>query len=245
MNLNKRVLQVAVLLVCVIGIIGVMSTIKADRPAQSSENVLDQDQLAPVNVENHQSSGALSLEQVKDLIRKQGVDGEDDWNGLSYREVDLDGDNEPEVVAAIDGGVHIGVFYIFAKTSSGNYQLLAEKSWRIVSLDFGAPVEVGEKQLFEVVEMTGGSGISVQIAHLLDIQNGELVEAWQGTLKEMNAMFDDSYYVIAGSFQVVNDILYAWETRSELEDDGVTIIGKPITTVEMYTFNGIHFVEKK
>ncbi|GGH22568.1 hypothetical protein [Paenibacillus segetis] len=244
MSWNKRVMQFVVLLVCVLVTIGVMNLINEDTSEPSNENVLNQTQPTAVNVEKQQSSEALSLEQVKDLIRKQGIDGEDYWNGLSYLEVDLDGDNEPELVAAINGGVHLGVFYIFDKTSPGKYQLLAEKGWKVASLDFGAPIEVGEKQLFEVVEMTGGSGISVRIAHLMDIQHGELVEVWQGTLKEMNAMLGGSYYVIAGSFQVVNDILYAWQTRSELEDDAVTVKGEPITTVKMYTYDGSQFVEK-
>lgn len=251
MTRNNKVLQLSILLVCAIVVIVVIGPFKKDQPQKLGENAQGQ-AIASVLEQSvgsegvQQSNGAtISLEQVKDIIRKQGIDGELYWEALSYEEVELDGDDEPEVVAAIDGGSHLGAFFIFDKTSSGDYSLIFDKSWKVASLNFGAPIEVAEKQLFQVVEMTGGSGLSVRNAHLLEIHNGKVVEAWQGTLKEMNAMFGGNYYVIAGSFQIVNDILYAWETRSELEDDTVTVKGEPTTKVTTYSYNGTQFIEQK
>lgn len=251
MTRNNKVLQLSILLVCAIVVIVVIGPFKKDQPRQLGENAQGQAfaSVPEESVENEEvqqsSGGAISLEQVKELLMKQGINDKLYWEALSYEEVELDRDDEPEVVAAIDGGSHLGAFFIFDKTSSGDYSLIFDKSWKVASLNFGAPIEVAEKKLLQVVEMTGGSGVSVQIAHLLEIQNGEVIEAWQGTLKDMNAMFGGNYYVVAGSFQIVNDIMYAWETRSELEDDTVTVKGKPTTTVKMYTYNGTQFIEQK
>lgn len=192
------------------------------------------------------SKAKLSLQQVTQSIKTQGRKSEYYLKELTFKEVQLDTDKELEVIASSIGGSHLGSFFIFDRNGN-KLKLIAEKEWHVDSLEMRLPVTVGEKIIFETVENTGGSGLDVKIAHLWYLQKGKWIEAWNGKLQEMNAMVSGAYSKVAGGYQLLDsdNTLYAWETLIKLADDGTTEIGKPETTLTMYSFDGNKFVKKQ
>ncbi|RCX23557.1 copper amine oxidase-like protein [Fontibacillus phaseoli] len=193
--------------------------------------------------QNGREDAKVTLEQVASWVKQQGARSNYYLEGLSYEEVQLDEDDELEVIAGIDGGVHLGQFFIFDRNASGSYKLLAEKNWKVEQLDPGAAKDVESKKVFETVERTGGTGIDVYYAHLWYLDNGAMKEAWRGTLKERFAMVSGGHSLLAGSYQVINNMLYSWETFTRLADDDETVVGKPETKMKVYRFDGTKFVE--
>ena len=64
----------------------------------------------------------LSKEQIETIIQAQGKHKDSYYfDGLSYDFVNMDDDADWEIVAKIDGAVHLGNFFIFDKDSSGDY----------------------------------------------------------------------------------------------------------------------------
>jgi len=76
----------------------------------------------------------ITKNMVEDWIRKQGNEKRDYYfDGLSFEEMNVDGDSEPEVLVRIDGGVHLGDFFIFDKQSKDSYKLIFEQPWHVES----------------------------------------------------------------------------------------------------------------
>ena len=156
----------------------------------------------------------------------------------------LDDAADQEIIAKIDGAVHLGNFFIFRKDSNGNYKLITEQGWKVEKWDFDNPLEVGGNKLFKLVTRTGGTGLDVVNVHLAYIKENKFVEAWQGTLLERSAMLPGSQYKKVGSYQfdAEDERLYAWETACQLEQDGLTPQGNPTTTTNVYLFDGEKFI---
>ncbi|WP_410768625.1 stalk domain-containing protein [Fontibacillus sp. BL9] len=193
--------------------------------------------------QNGMEDTKVTLKQVASWVKQQGAGSNYYLEGLSFEEVQLDEDDELEVIAGIDGGVHLGQFFIFDRNASGNYKLLAEKNWKVEQLDPGVAKDVELKKVFETVERTGGTGIDVHYAHLWYLDNGIMKEAWRGTMKERFAMVPDGHSLLAGSYQVIDNTLYSWETFTKLADDDETVVGKPETKMKVFRFDGTEFVE--
>lgn len=177
-------------------------------------------------------------DQIAKWIIEQGQRDEYYLEGLSYTEVQLDTDSELEMIAGIDGGVHLGQFFIFDADPDGVYRLIAEKDWKVEQLHPGLAKDVEMKMIFETVERTGGTGVDVYEAHLWYLDQGAFKEAWSGWLKGRNAMFAGSHSLLAGSYQVIDGWLYNWETVFELADDDVTQTAPPQTSLKVYRFDG-------
>lgn len=191
----------------------------------------------------NQLEAKITKQQVADWILEQGEEDRYYVEGLSFELVDLDDDGEAEIVAAIDGGVHVGNYFIFNRAADGHYQLIFETNWKVDYLKLGEPIHIEDKRLYATVERAGGTGLDVEIAHLWYIEQGQVVEAWKGTMKEMNAMLAGSYSLALGSYRVEDNVLYVWNTLSLLEDDAETVRGTPVTTMTTFTFDGTSFKE--
>lgn len=193
-----------------------------------------------------QTQKAISKKQVTQWIKQQGARKANYYfEGLTFVEVQLDEDKELEVIAGIDGGVHLGHFFVFDRSKAGTYKLIAEKDWKVEQLHPGPAIEMNSKKLFETVERTGGTGVDVKYVHLWHVENGKWVEAWEGVLKERNAMITGLHSLVAGGYQVIDDTLYSWNTLTLLEDDDETMKGQRETTLQIFRFDGNRFVEQK
>ena len=190
----------------------------------------------------------LSKEQIETIIQAQGKHKDSYYfDGLSYDFVNMDDDADWEIVAKIDGAVHLGNFFIFDKDSSGDYKLITEQEWKVEEWDFRNPIEIDGNKLFKLVTRTGGTGLDIFNAHLVYLKESNFLEAWQGTLFERSVMLSGAYYKKVGSYQfdAEGKRLYAWETTWQLERDGVTPKGEFKTTATVYSFNGQKFIIDK
>ena len=186
----------------------------------------------------------IAKEEVATLIQEQGGSGDYYIEALAYELVNLDADDNLEIVAKIEGGVHLGQFFIFKKDLHGEYQLITEQCWgKVERWDLGNPLEIDGKKLFEVVTRTGGTGIDIFNVHLVYLEENNFIEAWQGTLFERSAALPEEYYKKIGSYQVDRESsqLYAWETAHQLNEDGITPKGEVRTTTTIYFFDGKKF----
>lgn len=188
-------------------------------------------------------------DEVADWIREQGKEKKDYYfGGLFVEEANLDSDPEPEVLARIEGGVHLGDFFIFDKQSNGSYKLIFEQPWHVESWDAEHFRADGMNPLFKMVTRTGGTGLDVREAHLMYMSDtGEWTEAWKGTLKE-RSVFQDNYHLTMGSYQFNDDNgeLYYWQTElnATLENEQVGD-GDPRTTLKVFELKQGRFMEKK
>lgn len=194
----------------------------------------------------------ITKEQVSNWINSQGKEERYYIYGLSYELVNLDNDSDLEIVAKIDGAVHIGNFFILDKTEDGIYKLIDEKLWKAECPKLNQPIYVNGKKVFETVVRTGGTGADVNVSHLWYLENGKMVEAWQGKLKERLTIHPSGGYLLnVGSYQIIcsgsvyestNDYssnrLYYWETKYKFADDNITKVGEPVTTSETFKFDG-------
>jgi hypothetical protein len=190
----------------------------------------------------------LSKEQIKTIIQAQGKHKDSYYfDGLLYDFVNMDDDADWEIVAKIDGAVHLGNFFIFDKDSSGDYKLITEQEWKVEEWDFRNPIEIDGNKLFKLVTRTGGTGLDIFNAHLVYLKEGNFLEAWQGTLFERSVMLSGAYYKKVGSYQfdAEGERLYAWETSCQLERDGLTPKGEFTTTTTVYLFDGEKFISEK
>lgn len=194
------------------------------------------------------SAGLIGKQQVAEWIKNQGKDNEDSYylDGLSYELVNIDSDSDLEVLAKIDGGVHLGQFFIFDKDADAEYQLIAEQDWKVENWDVDNTIEIEDKKIFKLVTRTGGTGLDIFNVHLWYLEQGKFIEAWQGILLERSViavLIPESYYKKAGSYQadVEGKRLYAWETTHQLEEDGVTPKGEVKTATAIYLFDGTVF----
>ncbi|WP_289136814.1 hypothetical protein [uncultured Brevibacillus sp.] len=192
-------------------------------------------------VSTSQAHPRVGKDQIKQWIQQQSKKKDHYMEGLAFQEINLDQDEELEVVATITGGVHLGTFFLFDKQASGSYQLAVEQPWKIDSLDLEQPVlEIGDKRIYQIVQHTGGTGVSVEIAILWYLDKGRFVEAWTGSLKEISS-FQEEYYALHGSYHFDGENLYYSTTSYKRPDDDT----KPVTEFKQetvpYSFNGTLF----
>lgn len=189
----------------------------------------------------------ISKEQVKAWISEQGKDKAEHYffDGLSFETANLDADDEIEVVAKIDGAVHLGQFFIFDKQPNGDYRLIEETDEKIEEWKLENPIDIDGKKLFEFVSRTGGTGVDVYEAHLWYLDHGKFVEAWKGTLEDRSS-FQEIFSLTVGGFRVnaENKRLYAWKSSSKYQEGGEQeIMVESVKTVSTtYQFDGIRFV---
>ena len=85
-----------------------------------------------INSSQCPSPKPLSKEQIESIIRSQGKHKDSYYlDGLSYDLANLDDDADWEIVAKIDGTVHLGNFFILDKDPGGDYKLAAEQGWKV------------------------------------------------------------------------------------------------------------------
>jgi hypothetical protein len=199
-----------------------------------------------INSSQYPSHKPLSKEQIETIIQAQGEYKDSYYvEGLSYEFTNIDNDADWEILAKIDGTVHLGNFFIFDMDSSGDYKLIAEQDWKVENWYFGDPIEIDGKKLFKLVTRTGGTGVDVFTVHLWYLDQGQFKEAWQGTLRERSMLAGpETFYMKLGGYQVDTEAkrLYTWETFHRLEQDGVTPKGDVKTGTAIYKFNGTVFI---
>lgn len=192
---------------------------------------------------------SISKDEITALIRTQGKRDSYYLEELTYELVDLDDNNELEIVARSVGGVHLGSFFVFAKDSKGDYQLVTEQDWKVEQWGFAETIEPEGIKLFRLVTRTGGTGISVLNVHLCYLNQGRFIEAWQGTMLEYSS-FQDSYFKKVGGYQVDTHCeskrIYAWETTQDYQIDHepyrITPKSEMKTNTTVYLFDGVRFV---
>ncbi len=205
--------------------------------------------------ESHSLSAqtGITKERVAAWITEQGNAEKDYYlEGLTFEEVNIDEDIEPEVLARIDGGVHLGDFFIFDKQADGSYQLIFEQPWQVESWSMERFRAEGMNPIFNIVTRTGGTGIDVIESHLMYMDDaGVWTEAWKGTLKDRSA-FQDKYHLVIGSYQFNDDHgeLFYWQTEMDasLEDDQQEEYqqeGDLKTSMTVFTLQQGKFIEKK
>ena len=190
------------------------------------------------------SLSTIPKEEVIKLIKTQGSKSPYYFEGLSYKVANLDKDNDFEIVVKIDGGVHVGYFFIFDKNSQGKYSLVAEKDWKVEKWDLSYWHDInGGIKAYEMTTRAGGSGMDIFYGHVWYLKDSKFVDAWMGTLKERTA-FHDILNLKIGSYQINSDDsrLYAWTTRYNTKISTNTPIAKPTTNVSIFKFDGIKYV---
>jgi hypothetical protein len=195
----------------------------------------------------------ISRDEVAAWITKQGVEKDTSayyLDGLSFELANVDQDAEPEVLARIDGGVHLGVFFLFDKQSDGSFTLIFERPWHVYSWNL-TPIEVdgpeGPKQLYQIISRTGGTGVDVKEAHLMYMNDsGVWTEAWSGTLKT-RSIFQDNEHLVMGGYQLNDDngqLIY-WQTVTDVNLNSNEQVGDSLTTTKLFEMVQGLFVEKK
>jgi len=201
------------------------------------------------------SSAKDEIRQVQAWINAEAKRkiADDRLEDFSYRWIQLDDDPELELVAKINDSVRLGHFYVLDRRPNGTYALLTEQPWNVPHLDLerwdynhfdnlnwstipsGEEGKVGGKRLFETLNKSGGTGISVYYAHLWYIENGKFVEAWQGTMLETGSVPGGQSFQTIGQYQIVQTgpvpLLYYWKTMRELDPDS----GKPLSSSSVQT----------
>jgi hypothetical protein len=195
----------------------------------------------------------ISRDEVAAWIIKQGAEMDASsyyLDGLTFELANVDQDVEPEVLARIDGGVHLGVFFLFDKQPDSSYKLIFERPWHVYSWNL-TPIEVdgpdGPIQLYQIFSRTGGTGVDVKEAHLMYMSDsGVWIEAWSGTLK-IRSVFQDNVHHVMGSYQLNDDngqLLY-WQTVTDVNLTSNEQIGDSLTTTKLFEMDQGLFVEKK
>ena len=190
------------------------------------------------------SLSKISKEEVINLIKTQGTKSPYYFEGLSYKVANIDKDDDFEIVAKIDSGVHVGYFFVFDKNSQGKYSLVAEKDWKVEKWDLEYWYNLnGGIKAYEMTTRAGGSGIDIFYGLVWYLKDGKFVEAWMGTLKERTA-FQDILNLKIGCYQINSDDsrLYAWTTKYSTKMSTNTPMAKPTTTVSIFKFDGIKYV---
>ncbi|WP_170292089.1 hypothetical protein [Heliobacterium mobile] len=202
------------------------------------------------SLENKGSSEIKNPDITRDvvigLLKAQGAQKEYFWDGLYFKTFDIDGDGDEEIIAKIDGAVHLGEFFIFDRQMDGQYRLVAEEPWKVESFNDLTPIEVGRKKIYEVVQRDGGTGLDVFTAHLVYFEKGVLHKVWQGTLMERVAMWPHENRLTVGGYRYdsLSQNLYVWKTSLPMDQNGEDIIeGSGQSTFEMLHFNGSIFTK--
>ena len=196
---------------------------------------------AVIDIES--SLSTIPKEEVIKLIKTQGTKSPYYFEGLSYKVANIDKDNDLEIIAKIDGGVHVGYFFIFDKNSQGKYSLVAEKDWKVEKWDLEYWHNLGGNKAYEMTSRAGGTGMDIFYGHVWYLKDSKFVEAWMGKLKEREA-FKDILNLKMGAYQINSDDsrLYAWTTKYTTKISTNTPMAKPTTIVSIYKFDGVKYV---
>ncbi len=165
---------------------------------------------------------AITKELVQKWIETQGKEKGYYFPGLHFEQVNLDEDKELEIVATIDGAVHLGNFFVLDK-QAGGYKLIAERDWKVENISLQPLAETDGKRLFKSVERTGGTGLDEWIDHLWYVEKGAFHEAWEWTTKERSFIPGSGEMVLTvGGYQLVDEPswqIYAWTTTHLLNGE--------------------------
>ncbi|MGD8190787.1 nuclear transport factor 2 family protein [Brevibacillus ginsengisoli] len=188
----------------------------------------------------------ISKANVQKWIETQGKEKNYYFPGLNYQLLNLDEDPDMEIVATIDGAVHLGNFFVLDK-QAGSYKLIAERNWKVEKLSAQPLIEPNGKKIYETVERTGGTGLDVEIAHLWYVDKGGFHEAWEWTTKERAVIpSSGNIQLTVGSYQIVQDPtlqLYAWTSSHLLNGDAYAPVAHtPNDYMRIFNFNGERFV---
>ncbi len=186
----------------------------------------------------------ITKEEVIKLIKTQGSKSHYYFEGLSYKVANIDKDKDFEIVAKIDGGVHVGYFFVFDKNNQGKYFLVAEKDWKVEKWDLEYwHYLIGDNKVYEMTTRSGGSGVDILHGHLWYLKDGKFVEAWMGNLKERSA-FQDILSLEIGGYKINSDdaLLHAWTTKYSTKISTNAAMANPTTIVSIYKFDGIKYV---
>ena len=197
---------------------------------------------AVIDIESNLST--IPKEEVIKLIKTQGTKSPYYFEGLSYKVANIDKDNDFEIVAKIDEGIHVGYFFIFDKNSQGKYSLVVEKDWKVEKWDLEYWYNLnGGNKAYEMTTRAGGTGIDIFYGHVWYLKDAKFVEAWMGTLKERTA-FQDILNLKIGGYQINSDDsrLYAWTTKYATKISTNTPMAKPTTIVSIFKFDGVKYV---
>lgn len=185
------------------------------------------------------SNQPVSREQVVALLEDQGGDaGSYYLEGLSFALADLDGDGDMEVLAKIDGGVHLGQWFIFDQQADGTYQLITEQDLKVESWGLDQPAAWQDHRMFAMTTRTGGTGTSSTYAHLWYLHKGEYTEVWRGLIKETTHQPGGEVRKVIGGYTVDQGTLHHWTTETLLAEDGSTPVAPPKTILNVYEFTG-------
>lgn len=195
----------------------------------------------------------ISQDEVSTWIIEQGAEKDATsyyLDGLTYELANVDQDAELEVLARIDSGVHLGMFFLFDQQSDRTYKLLFERPWHVYSWEL-SPLDVEgpetPMQIYQIFTRTGGTGVDVKESHLMYMsESGAWTEAWKGTLKD-RSVFQDNYHLIMGSYQLNDDngqLIY-WQTVMDMNLDSNEQVGDSLTTTKLFEMDQGVFVEKK
>lgn len=188
----------------------------------------------------------LSKASVQKLIETQGQEKNYYFDGLSFEEINLDEDAEPEMVASINGAVHLGNFFVFDH-QGGSYKLIFEKPWKVEHTALRYQSGDGKQKFFETVERTGGTGIDVTISHLWYVEKGVFQQAWEWTTKNrVYIPWSGNVDLTVGGYQLIDEPtlqIYAWSANHLLSDEAHTPEAHvPSNRMAIYTFDGKKFV---
>ena len=190
----------------------------------------------------------LTKDIVTAWIQEHGVKKNDYYvDGLSFAEMNIDGDTEDEVLVRIDGGVHLGDFFIFDKQAQDSYTLLFEQPWHVESWRMENYQAEGIGPFLTIITRTGGSGIDLREAHLMYMSDsGVWIEAWQGVLKDRSA-FQDNVTTTMGSYQFNDDTgeLYYWQTEKVTSLEENKQIGDATTSMTIFQLHQGKYVKKE
>jgi len=189
----------------------------------------------------------LTKDEVVAWIQAQGKEDEYYFEELLFEENNIDRDLDLEVLAKIDGGVHLGHFFVFDVQLDGSYKLIYEQPWHVELWDIEFLFDNDDiSPLYNIVTRAGGSGIDVREVHLMYMShNGEWTEAWKGMLKERTA-FENKNFIKMGSYQFNddNDDLFYWQTDMVTAIEDNKQIGELTTLFKRFEFREGQFVEK-
>ncbi|MGC5327898.1 hypothetical protein [Brevibacillus sp. SYSU BS000544] len=191
----------------------------------------------------------LSKSTVQELIKAQGKEKDYYFDGLSFEEINLDQDLETEIVAKIDGAVHLGNFFVFDH-QGGKYKLIAERAWKVEQTALRYQSEDGTQRFFETVERTGGTGIDMTISHVWQVEKGVFEEAFEWTTKTRSYIpFSGNVDFTVGGYQFIDEPslhLYAWTSNHLLTSEAhAPTAHSPSNRMVIYSFDGRKFVESQ
>ncbi|TKI57012.1 hypothetical protein E8L90_16925 [Brevibacillus antibioticus] len=204
------------------------------------------------NVSNQpqQVSQDITADKVKQWIREQGKEKEYYLRNLTFQLSNVDNDSELEVIATIEGGAHLGHFFIFDKQSAEQYKLVTEQPWRVADSGFDESVpdigvkepvaEIDGKVLYQTIVADGGSGLSSRTAYLWYLENGKFTVAWNGEIR-LTSTFQNNNVVEIGTYDIDEDNLFYFSNSYKINTEDKKAQPEIKQTAAIFKFNGQTF----